>query len=128
MYPTPPPLPAITYPNRIVATRKGRQRPPLFTPHPPNLAYLGYLRCCWRKPLLSVLDFVSHLIREVYEYPQFALPHPPPSSHPPSETHSAQGESGPSAEWRIKASHTPPAHFSPLSGQCSEFPSNPPLQ
>lgn len=62
--------------------------------------------------LLSVLDFVRHLIREVYVYSQFTLPYPPPSSHPPSERHGAQGDSGPSAEWRIKASHIPPALIS----------------
>lgn len=44
----------------------------------------------------------SHLW-EVCEYSQSTLPSPPPSSHPPLRD-SAQGESGPPAEWRIKAS------------------------
>lgn len=125
-HPSPPPLPAVTYLNRIIKSRRGGRRSKPASPHP------GSLRCCWRKSLFEWVGFSEAFnprgicISPVYPpTPTTLLPPSPPSLR---ETHRARGERGPSAEWRVKASHVPSSsRFSPRSGQCNEFPSNPPL-
>lgn len=101
----PPPLLAATLLNRIIKSRRGGQSQPLFL----SSSNRGSLRCCLRKSLLSVGFSEAFNPRGICISPVY--PPTPTTLLPPSltETHRAWGGKGPSAEWRIKGSHIPPA-------------------
>lgn len=108
-YLPPRPLPAVIYLNRIIKWRRGRSKPAPVCPHltriPAVLLVKATFECVGFSEAFNPRGIC---ISPVY-------PPTPTTLLPPSltETHRGAGERRPSAEWRVKASHIPPALVSP---------------